>query len=112
MTKSSFTKRKIGEQNVKGRSNHSVLMLIGIDGRISLSTSENTINEHHHAKDDSSIAKFQPPDQLYSFSTQRVRFWDTTLVLNAVNVVTIIRFPSNLESANELQALSVNKKTI
>ncbi len=40
MTKSSFAKRKIGEQNVKGRSNHSVLMLIGIDGRISLSTSE------------------------------------------------------------------------
>jgi hypothetical protein len=34
------------------------------------------------------------------------------LVSNAANVVTIIRFPSNLESANELQALSVNKKTI
>jgi hypothetical protein len=71
---------------------------------------KNTINEYHHAKDDSIIAKFQPLDQLYSFSTQRARFWDTTLVSNAANVVTIIRFPSNLESANELQALPVNKK--
>ncbi len=71
---------------------------------------KNTINEHHHATNDSIVAKFQPLDQLYLFSTHRARFWDATLVSNAANVVAIIRFSSNLKSANELQALPVNEK--